>query len=102
MRGQNSTGIFADYFFEASKSAKFTSTDQTKIVLVSTGDFRNGDVLLVVQCSYSRAGGNGTAGMAMAVPVFGGEKWRRLDSNLTCVIESSNERMASQFSMAKT
>ena len=28
--------------------------------------------------------GNGTAGMAMAVPVFEGEKWRRLDSNL-CV-----------------
>ena len=34
-----------------------------------------------------RAGGNGTAGTAMAVPVFEGEKWRRLDSNLTCVIE---------------
>ena len=29
-----------------------------------------------------KAGGNGTAGTAMAVPVFGGEKWRRLDSNL--------------------
>ena len=29
-----------------------------------------------------RAGGNGTAGTAMAVPVFEGEKWRRLDSNL--------------------
>ena len=46
--------------------------------------------LLVVQCSYSRAGGNGTAGTAgtaMAVPVLGGEKWRRLDSNLTCVRE---------------
>ena len=35
----------------------------------------------------SRAGGNGTAGTAMAVPVFEGEKWCRLDSNLTCVIE---------------
>ena len=35
----------------------------------------------------NRAGGNGTAGTAMAVPVFEGEKWRRLDSNLTCVIE---------------
>ena len=34
-----------------------------------------------------RAGGNGTASTAMAVPVFEGEKWRRLDSNLTCVIE---------------
>ena len=34
-----------------------------------------------------RAGGNGTAGTAMAVPVFEGEKWCRLDSNLTCVIE---------------
>ena len=34
-----------------------------------------------------RAGGNGTAGTAMAVPVFEGEKWRRLNSNLTCVIE---------------
>ena len=34
-----------------------------------------------------RAGGNGTAGTAMAVPVFEGEKWRRLDSNLACVIE---------------
>ena len=28
-----------------------------------------------------RAGGNGTAGTAMAVPGFEGEKWRRLDSN---------------------
>ena len=28
-----------------------------------------------------------TAGTAMAVPVFEGEKWRRLDSDLTCVIE---------------
>ena len=37
------------------------------------------------RCNY-RAGGNGTAGTAMAVPVFEGEKWRRLDSNLTCVI----------------
>ena len=35
----------------------------------------------------NRAGGNGTACMAMAVPVFEGEKWRRLDSNLACVIE---------------
>ena len=34
-----------------------------------------------------RAGGNGTAGTAMAVPAFEGEKWRRLDSNLACVIE---------------
>ena len=34
-----------------------------------------------------RAGGNGTAGTAMAVPLFEGEKWRRLDSNLACVIE---------------
>ena len=34
-----------------------------------------------------RAGGNGTASTAMAIPVFEGEKWRRLDSNLTCVIE---------------
>ena len=32
----------------------------------------------------NRAGGNGTAGTAMAVPVFEGEKWRRFDSNL-CV-----------------
>ena len=30
---------------------------------------------------------NGTAGTAMAVPVFEGEKWRRLDSNLACIIE---------------
>ena len=37
--------------------------------------------------SESRAGGNGTAGTAMAVPVFEGEEWRRLDSNLACVIE---------------
>ena len=39
--------------------------------------------------SYSkfRAGGNGTASTAMAVPVFEREKWRCLDSNLTCVIE---------------
>ena len=29
-----------------------------------------------------RASGNGTAGMAMAVLVFEGEKWRHLDSNL--------------------
>ena len=34
-----------------------------------------------------RAGGNGTAGTAMAVPVFEGEKWRHLDSNLACVME---------------
>ena len=34
----------------------------------------------------SRAGGNGTAGTAMAVPVFEGEKWHRLDSNITRVI----------------
>ena len=34
-----------------------------------------------------RAGGNGTAGTAMAVPVFEGEKWRRLDSKWACVIE---------------
>ena len=32
--------------------------------------------------SHSRAGGKGTAGMAMAVPVFEGEKWHRLDSNV--------------------
>ena len=32
-----------------------------------------------------RAGGNGTAGTAMAVPVFEGKKWRRLDSNLACM-----------------
>ena len=31
--------------------------------------------------TLGRAGGNGTAGTAMAVPVFEGEKWRRLDSN---------------------
>ena len=37
--------------------------------------------------SRSRAGGNGMAGTAMAVPVFEGEKWRCLDSNLTCIIE---------------
>ena len=37
--------------------------------------------------SLRRAGGNGTAGTAMAVPVFEGEEWRRLDCNLTCVIE---------------
>ena len=30
----------------------------------------------------SRAGGNGTAGTAMAVPVLREKKWRRLDSNL--------------------
>ena len=30
-----------------------------------------------------RAGGNGIAGKAMAVPVFEGEKWRHLDSNLS-------------------
>ena len=35
--------------------------------------------LTVTAC---RAGGNGTARMAMAVPVFEGEKQRRLDSNL--------------------
>ena len=35
----------------------------------------------------SRAGGNGTASTAMAVPVFEGEKWHHLDSNLACVIE---------------
>ena len=29
----------------------------------------------------------GRYGTAMAVPVFEGEKWCRLDSNLTCVIE---------------
>ena len=35
------------------------------------------------QCiSDIRAGGNGTACMAIAVPVFEEEKWRRLDSNL--------------------
>ena len=34
-----------------------------------------------------RAGSNGTAGTAMAVPVFEGEKWRRFDSNLACLIE---------------
>ena len=27
------------------------------------------------------------AGTAMAIPVFEGEKWRRLDSILACVIE---------------
>ena len=32
--------------------------------------------------STCRTGSNGMAGMAMAVPVFEGEKWRRLDSNL--------------------
>ena len=31
---------------------------------------------------HCRADGNGTAGTAMAVPVFEGEKWRRLGSNL--------------------
>ena len=47
-----------------------------------------------IQCIHCRLymnvfrdGGNGTAGTAMAVPVFEGEKWRHLDSNLTCVIE---------------
>ena len=29
-----------------------------------------------------RASGKGTTSMAMAVPVFEEEKWRRLDSNL--------------------
>ena len=41
-------------------------------------------ILHVFPVFVCRAGGNGTA---MAVPVFEGEKWRRLDSNLTCVIE---------------
>ena len=43
-----------------------------------------------MQQVVNRAGGNGTAGTAgtaMAVPVLEGEKWRRLDSNLACVIE---------------
>ena len=34
-----------------------------------------------------RASGNGTAGTAMTVLVFEGEKWRCLDSNLACVME---------------
>ena len=34
-----------------------------------------------------KAGGNGTAGTAMAVLVFEREEWRRLDSNLAYVIE---------------
>ena len=34
----------------------------------------------------NRAGDNGTAGTAMAILVFEGEKWRCLDSNLTCVV----------------
>ena len=38
-------------------------------------------------CAYNKAGGNGTAGTATAVPVFEGEKWCRLDSNSACVIE---------------
>ena len=38
--------------------------------------------LLLCELVHSRAGGNGTAGTAMAIPVFEGEKWRRLDSNL--------------------
>ena len=38
----------------------------------------------------SRVGGNGTASTAMAVPVFEGEKWRCLDSNLTSVIKCQN------------
>ena len=33
------------------------------------------------------AGGNGTAGTAMAVRVFEGEKCPRLDSNLACIME---------------
>ena len=33
-------------------------------------------------CSKHRAGGNGTASTAMAVPDFEGKKWCRLDSNL--------------------
>ena len=80
---------------------------------------------MVLAICYSRAGGNGTACTAMAVRVFEGEKWRRLDSNLACVIEcplralrrslgllrvfksssiqSSDERIeASQFSVAIT
>ena len=31
---------------------------------------------------FSRVGGNGTTDMTMTIPVFEGEKWRRLDSNL--------------------
>ena len=34
--------------------------------------------------SLHRAGGNGTAGTAIAILVFEGEKWRHLDFNL-CV-----------------
>ena len=56
--------------------------------------FINSDCAQVNPCQLGsclntlvRAGGNGTAGTAMAVPVFEGEKWRRLDSNLACVIE---------------
>ena len=36
---------------------------------------------------HCRASGNGMAGMDMAVSVFEGEKSRRLDFNLSCVIE---------------
>ena len=43
--------------------------------------------LLNVIAHLIRASGNGMAGTAMAVPVFEGEKWHRLDSNLTCIIE---------------
>ena len=35
-----------------------------------------------LQSCSNRAGGKGTAGTAMAVPVLREKKWRRLDSNL--------------------
>ena len=43
---------------------------------------RANSVIMVLYVHVTRTGGNGTAGMAMAVPVFEEEKWRRLDSNL--------------------
>ena len=45
-----------------------------KLVIIQKTMFKH-----LINC---RAGGNGTAGTAMAVPVFEGEKWRRLDSNV--------------------
>ena len=43
---------------------------------------KNGKGQLDRTCEVADCG-NGTAGTAMAVPAFEGEKWRRLDSNLT-------------------
>ena len=64
---QNFLNLILDSVF-----ASVTSLDSAAFLLPTMSRF----------AGPARAGGKGTAGTAMAVPVLREKKWRRLDSNL--------------------